>query len=342
MSYSARIRQFLRNIQDVAPKNLPAILLSAALAFGGLPLLVYAWSINQLPDFTWNDLTGTLLAVCTTGTLVVTLIVVYCLSAGYFARIALESVYPEAAHHVPVKPDQLDMPDAPYVRLIRGPFILGVTCFSTLMWVGLLLFMSSEQLVSPHRERLFGALFAALFAVTILVVFDWRRFRSQWMRQGLLSLLCGAVATFVTIITAWSIGPDSLVAKRQENVSNQTFAIDWQQVGSAALDHAILIGMVAVVGTVALINFRRIMLCIGGHVRGIASQSSWRPPVRLRAALTWVFHTVFGDAADRRLVRAKMWISLWFCFRVPFFSLPATWRLLETHMSGAEISSLSA
>ncbi|MBB6580363.1 hypothetical protein [Ralstonia solanacearum] len=313
MSYWARIRQFLGAVQDVAPKNLPTILLSAALAFGGLPLLAYAWSINQLPDFTWNDLTGTLLAVCTTGTLVVTLIVAYCLSAGYFGRIALESVYPEAANHIPAKSEGPDMPGAPYVQLIRGPFILGVTCFSTLTWVGLFLSMSSEQLVSPHDERLFGALFVALFAVAVLVLFDWRRFRRQWVRHGLFSLLCGAIATFVTIITAWSVGAGSLVTKRQENVSDQAAAIDWTSVWTAALNHALWIGMVAIMGTVALINLGVITSSVGRGVRGISRQISWRPPACLMAAMTRAFHILVGEASDRKLVRAKMWIALWFC-----------------------------
>ncbi|MGE1001447.1 hypothetical protein [Ralstonia pseudosolanacearum] len=313
MSYWARIRQFLGAVQEVAPKNLPTILLSAALAFGGLPLLAYAWSINQLPDFTWNDLTGTLLAVCTTGTLLVTLIVAYCLSAGYFGRVALEFVYPEAAQHVPAKQEGLYMLDPSYVRLIRGPFILGVTCFSTLIWVGLFLFMSSEQLVSPHNERLFGALIVALLAVAVLVLFDWRRFRRQWVRHGLLSLLCGAIATFVTIIAAWSVAPNSLVTKRQENVSDTAATIDWTPVWTAALNHALWIGMVAVIGTVALINLGVITSSVGRGVRGIAHQISWRPPPWLGTATTWVFHILVGDASDRRLVRAKMWIALWFC-----------------------------
>ncbi|MBX9432258.1 hypothetical protein KY487_23765 [Ralstonia pseudosolanacearum] len=313
VSYWARIRQFLGVIQDVAPKNLPTILLSAALAFGGLPLLAYAWSINQLPDFTWNDLTGTLLAVCTTGTLVVTLIVVYCLSAGHFGRIALEFVYPEAAHHVLAKPEGPHVPDAPYVRLIRGPFILGVTCFSTLIWVGLFLSMSSEQLISPHKERLFGALLVALLAVTVLIVFDWRRFRRQWIRHGLLSLLCGAIATLVTIIMAWSMGPDSLVIRRQENLSDQAVTFDWAPVCTAALNHALWIGMVVVVCTVVLINLGVIASSVGRGVRSIAHQISWRPPACLGRAMTWVFHILFGDAPNRKLVRAKMWIALWFC-----------------------------
>ncbi|AXW61548.1 hypothetical protein CJO94_05845 [Ralstonia solanacearum] len=202
-------RDYLDDATEAVKKNFSVAASVSALAFGGLTLLLYAWSIGQLPDFTWNDLTGTLFAVCVTGVLVVALIVAYCLSAGYFARSALEAVYPEAAQDVPAKQTEAGEPDQPYARLIRGPFILGATCFSVLAWVGLLTALSSGRLVSPYREQLLGALVAALVAIVVLVLVDWRRFQRQWkwIRYALLSLLIGAIAMVAVILTAWSVDP---------------------------------------------------------------------------------------------------------------------------------------
>lgn len=282
-----------------------------ALAFGGLTLLLYAWSIGQLPEFTWNDLTGTLLAVCTTGVFVVVLVVAYCLSAGYFARSALEAVYPEAARHVPAEQGAAGASTEPYARLIRGPFILGATCFSVLAWVGVLVALSSERLVSPHNEHLLVALFAALVSVAILVLVDWKRFSSQWVRYTLLSVLSGAIVTVIVIITAWSVGPSSLV-KSVTNASGKAAPVEWSSYWVAALDHVAGIGISVAIGVAALLNLGRIVSIIGRVLLWGARLIPWKWPKWLVRAVTWTSRVVAGDAPDRRLIRAKVYVTFWF------------------------------
>ncbi|MHA6853497.1 hypothetical protein [Ralstonia pseudosolanacearum] len=308
-----RFRRYLRVAYKAIQGNFSLVASVTALAFGGLTLLMYAWSIGQLPEFTWNDLTGTLLAVCATGVLVVVLVVAYCLSAGYFARSALEAVYPEAAQHLALEQASADLSSEPYARLIRGPFILGATCFSVLAWVGLLVALSAERLVSPHNEHLLFALFGALVAVAILVLVDWKRFDSQWVRYALLSVLSGTIVALVVIITAWSVGPTSLVTKILSKASGHAGTVDWSSYWVAALDHVIGIGMSVAIGVAALLNLGTIMSLVGRGLRWIVDLIPWTWPEWLSQAVTKTSHVVVGDAPDRRLIRAKVYVTFWFC-----------------------------
>lgn len=285
----------------------------SALAIGGLTLLMYAWSIGQLPDFTWNDLTGTLLAVCATGVLVVAAVVLYCLSAGYFARAALEAVYPEAAHHVSKPPQDPSTPAEPYVRIIRGPFILGATCFSVLAWVGLFIGGSRETMVAPHNEHLIGALIVAIVTMVLLLLVDWRRFRRQWPRYSLLSIFAGAAVVLVVVMTAWSVGPDNLVTKGPMKSSALPFAFDWAAYSVAALNHVILIGAAVAIAMSILLNFRMIASFVGRLVRWLVGLISWKWPGWLVHVLAWTSCVVVGDAPDRRLIKAKVYVTTVFC-----------------------------
>ncbi|API73550.1 hypothetical protein AC251_02670 [Ralstonia pseudosolanacearum] len=307
-----RLKRYLLIAYKAIQENFSVVASVTALAFGGLTLLLYAWSIGQLPEFTWNDLTGTLLAVCTTGILVVVLVVAYCLSAGYFARSALEAVYPEAARHVPAERGTASTSTEPYARLIRGPFILGATCFSVLAWVGLLVALSSNRLVSPHNDHLLLALFAALVAVAILMLVDWRRFSTQWVRYTLLSVLSGAIATVIVIITAWSVGPSSLVMKNAAKASGQAATVEWSSYWVAALDHVAGIGMSVAIGVAVLLNLGWIVSTVGRGLLWIAHLIPWKWPNWLVGAMTWTSHVVAGDAPDRRLIRAKVYVTFWF------------------------------
>lgn len=307
------LRDYLDDATEAVKKNLSVAASVAALAFGGLTLLLYAWSIGQLPDFTWNDLTGTLFAVCVTGVLVVALIVAYCLSAGYVARSALEAVYEEAAQDVPAKQTEVGELDQPYGRLIRGPFILGATCFSVLAWVGLLTALSSGRLVSPYHEQLLGALITALFAIVVLVLIDWRRFQRPWqsIRYALLSLLIGTIAMVVVIITAWSVGPDSLVQKDLAKTSSAA-TVNWSAYWVMALQHVIAIGVSVAVSVAVLFSLGPILSAAGRVVSWALRFVRWRWLDCLVRALTRTSRVVVGDAADRRLMRAKVYVTFWF------------------------------
>ncbi|MET2477045.1 hypothetical protein [Ralstonia pseudosolanacearum] len=312
MKRKNRLGRYLRVAYRAVQRNFSVVAFVSALAFGGLTLLLYACSIGQLPEFTWNDLTGTLLAVCATGVLVVALVVAYCLSAGYVARSALESVYPEAAHHVPTTPPVPGITE-PYMHLTRPPFILGATCFSILAWVGLFVGVSSERLVAPHNEHLLGALFTALAAVVILVLVDWRRFHRQWARYNLLSILSGAIAMLIVIITAWSVGPSSLATKSPARTSALAATIDWASYWVAALDHALGIGLSVAIGVAVLLNFGSIASHAGRFMYWLARLIPWRWPNWLVRAVTWTSHVVAAYAPDRRLIKAKVYVTFWFC-----------------------------
>lgn len=314
MARRSRFSRYLRVVYRAAQRNLSVVAFVSALAFGGLTLLLYACSIGQLPEFTWNDLTGTLLAVCATGVLVVVFVVAYCLSAGYFARLALESVYPEAAHHVSAAPPDTPASIEPYMQLTRPPFILGATCFSILAWVGVFIGISSERLVPPHNEHLLGALITALAAVVILVLVDWGRFHRQWVRYSLLSILSGSIAMLIVIITTWSVGPSSLVMKSPVRVSGAAVAIDWVSYWVTALDHALGIGLSVTIGMMVLLNLASIMSHVGRFIRLLIRLIPWRWPNWLVLAVTSTSHIVVGDVSNRRLTKAKVYVT--FCFYV--------------------------
>lgn len=314
MPYTARqrpLRLYLR-VYRVVQNNFPMVAFVSALAFGGLTLLLYACSIGQLPEFTWNDLTGTLLAVCTTGVLVVMCIVTYCLSAGYFARSALESVYPEAAHHISLESPGNPATIKPYIPLTQAPFIIGTTCFSILAWIALIIGMSTERLVPPHNDHLIGALFCALVSVVILLLVDWGRFRYQWVRFSLLSILYGAIAMLIVIITTWSVGPSSLITKNPSRALRPAVTIDWTSYWVSALDYAPAIGLFVAIGVAALLNLKLIMSYAVRFLRWLLGMIPWRWPDWLVRAAGRTSHVVVGSATDRKLIRAKIYVTV--CF----------------------------
>jgi hypothetical protein len=317
-----RFRRYARVIYGAGKRNFAVVASVSALAFGGLTLLLYAVSIGQLPEFTWNDLTGTLLAVCVTGALVVAVVVAYCLCAGYFARSALEAVYPEAAYHVSAAVADPHASPAPYALLIRGRFISGATCFSILAWVGLAIGVSTERLIWPYEKHLVGALVIAFVAVTLLLLIDWRRFRQQWLRYALLSILCGAIATLIVIITAWSVGPDKLVTRDQVRSLGQPVTIDWTSYSVRALDHAIAVGLSVAIAMVILFNLRTITSHAGRFIHRLVGRIPFKMPSWLVLALGRASHVLVGAAPDRRLIKAKVYVTAVFClFTIAVFTM---------------------
>ncbi|MCA8002002.1 hypothetical protein [Burkholderia metallica] len=166
----ARIRQFIR-------QNPIAALSALVLSFGGLPLLLYSNSVDQLPDFTLSDLTGTLIATFATEVTLAAAVGLYCLLAGLAARMVLDRFYPDDPVGVPP-------PAAPSLNatvrqsLVKGPFIVLVTVLTVVVWAdggsvgtGVSPFVhwrdtTMEILVST-------AYFVAYVTLVCLVLFDW-------------------------------------------------------------------------------------------------------------------------------------------------------------------------
>ncbi|ACR32855.1 hypothetical protein [Burkholderia glumae] len=329
----AFVREKYNAIKDNVEKHLSVVALVSAFALGGLTLLFYALSIGQLPEFTWNDLTGTLLAVCVTGVLVVALSASYCLLAGYFARWALESVYPEAANDAPTTTSDPTGSIAPYVRLMRGWFIPGATCLSILAWIVIVVLGARQRLVAPHQEHLIGALVVAVVSLLILLLVDWRRFRQQALRYILISALGGALTTVCVILAAWSVVPGSMIISESPKSSAHTQILDWSRCGVVALNNAILVGVSVAVIAILLIKFKAIALWAVRFVhRSIANilekLPDWEWLSWAANKATWLVRIVLwfarifkrtsyvaiGAAPDRRLTNAKIRVIVVFGF----------------------------
>lgn len=332
MVEQARLRNFkryLRVILKAARRNLMATASILALTFGGLTLLLYACSIGQLPEFSWNDLTGTLLAVCITGLIVVGIFVVYCLFTGYFARSSLEWVYPEAANyaHRPVK-DNSPSEITPYTQLMRPAFIIGTTLFSVLSWTLLITSISSEQLVSPYREQLYGSLIASILTIAALISIDWTRFTSQFIRHSLVSILVSTTATVITILVAWSEGPSSLAIKIKNPPRTLSSTADFSEYWLWAINHATVIGISFLFLSILVLNIKKIVSCAQKIVQKIAHRIPWKLPEWLVNNTNKVLYAIGGDASDRKLLLAKA------CSTVIFFASSSIALLTAFLMAG--------
>ncbi|GJG96833.1 hypothetical protein [Cupriavidus pauculus] len=292
-----------------AKKKFSLVLTSTSLTLGGITLLFNSLGIGHLPDFTWNDLFGTLLAVCATGVLVVAALVLYCLCAGFAARWALELVYPDAA----LAPEDSNTGDdkTAYRRLVRGPFVLGATCLSVLGWTAAIISLSDTSLISPYNERLWTSLTLALATVTALVLIDWHRFAVKGCRNALLGLLAGSITTTILIIAAWANGPDTLVIHSSNHVDNQP-QVDWTPYLLRALDQSLAIGIIAVAIALGLIYLKHVV----ATVTWSATLLLRLIPRQIRARVVCIFkpalHLVAGDRADATFIGAKILVTMAF------------------------------
>lgn len=158
-------------------QNPIATLSALVLSFGGLPLLLYSNSVDQLPDFTLSDLTGTLIATFATEVTLAVAVGWYCLLAGLAARFVLVRFYPDDPVGTP--PSPVPSPNATVRQgLVKGPFIVLVTVLTVVVWAdggavgtGVSPFVhwrntTLEILVST-------AYFVAYVTLVCLVLFDW-------------------------------------------------------------------------------------------------------------------------------------------------------------------------
>ncbi|KVW90431.1 hypothetical protein [Burkholderia cepacia] len=129
------IRERFDEIADKHPFTLLSLMV---LVLGGVPLLLYSLSLDQVPDFTLTELTGTLIATFLVEIGLVGVFGVYSLIAGFAARFVLDRFYDDT--HVvafgqmgPLTQNQ-QMRD----RLVRGRFIVIATVLTVLIWTDLL------------------------------------------------------------------------------------------------------------------------------------------------------------------------------------------------------------
>ncbi|WP_321950526.1 hypothetical protein [Burkholderia cenocepacia] len=129
------IRERFDEIADKHPFTLLSLMV---LVLGGVPLLLYSLSLDQVPDFTLTELTGTLIATFLVEIGLIGVFGVYSLIAGFAARFVLDQFYDDT--HVvafgqmgPLTRNQ-QMRD----RLVRGRFIVIATVLTILIWTDLL------------------------------------------------------------------------------------------------------------------------------------------------------------------------------------------------------------
>ncbi|WP_175724118.1 hypothetical protein [Burkholderia ambifaria] len=129
------IRERFDEIADKHPFTLLSLMV---LVLGGVPLLLYSLSLDQVPDFTLTELTGTLIATFLVEIGLIGVFGVYSLIAGFAARFVLDQFYDDT-HAVafgqmgPLTQNQ-QMRD----RLVRGRFIVIATVLTVLIWTDLL------------------------------------------------------------------------------------------------------------------------------------------------------------------------------------------------------------
>ena len=300
-----------------------------ALLFGGIVLLFYVLSIGQLPEFTLGDVAGTFLAITVTAAVVGAVLVFYCLMAGYFARSALESVYPDAAKHA-VGSNVVDETSDFYTQVMRIKFLFGATCFSILVWTTVFAIFERSVLKSPFCYQLYLSSIGALSALSILIFLDWRRYQRKWLRYLFIGPLVGGVVMFAIIIASWSVDPVAVVVQspvvqvsaKIDGQSDHRLILNW-------LNHIVLVSAIAML-SIALLPFFGKVLSSGAQ--WIASLIEIIPsPTRqnLSANCMATCTRIFGGPEDRRLIRAKIYVALVFLL-IPLMAFVTSYGLAST------------
>ncbi|QTB44328.1 hypothetical protein J3J51_00170 [Burkholderia pseudomallei] len=281
---------------------------------GGVLLLTHALAIGELPEFTWSDITGTLIAVFVAATFFVIVLVGYSLFAGLFARVVLEWFYPEAAAHPDGRMSGRIASWPPYARLIRGPFVLWVTGFVALAWLTLYLQTATDVLKAPYEEQLDWMLVIAWVAMVPLFLLDWTRFKCQLLRHVLLAAWCGSLVVVGVLLTAWSVAPERFSQKRPHAAAEGSTPPphDWSGTLTWILNHDVILMMVVMGVVLALTN----LSWIGGWIAPLM--------VSVRKTAVWSWSNVacqqvarfarflLGEASDRRMMLAKLSITATF------------------------------
>lgn len=306
-------------------KNLSKFGLLYAFAFGGLILLVYILSIEQLPDFTWNDLTGTLLAVCATAILAITLITIYGLISGYIARVALEHIYPEAAQQTKTKSNDPLASPKPYEQLIRAPFILRVTFFTFLFWTGIVAAASPTELISPYHTYLYASLLSALISTSILIIGNWEASTIKWTKILLTATSIGSASILSTIIIAWSADTGLIAKNPPPEPPSQSTSIDLSNYSLWAINHIFHIGISFTFLTILILIRKQFFTYVKFVTNELGKFIKWEEWVWPKWAIVLVSPRTQEKRANHRLIIAKICIVACFCLSSSLPFLTATW-----------------
>ncbi|WP_175690212.1 hypothetical protein [Burkholderia anthina] len=201
-------QQFLERLGEFAKQNPIAILSWLVLSCGALPLLLYANGVDQLPDFTLSELTGTLIASFALELMLVPLIGWYCVLAGLAARSVLNYFYPDdPASTVPGTIAAVRA--ATRQQLVRGRFIILVSLLTGMIWLDVLSAVGGFSPFSRWHEPAMMVLVsttyvAAYVAMFGLILFDWRvpGLRRQLVHRALWSVFLFSVLVNVATFLA--------------------------------------------------------------------------------------------------------------------------------------------
>lgn len=108
------------------------------LVLGGVPLLLYSLSLDQVPDFTLTELTGTLIATFIVEIGLIGVFGVYALIAGFAARFVLDQFYADTHGVAFGQMGPLTLNQQMRDRLVRGRFIVIATVLTVLIWTDIL------------------------------------------------------------------------------------------------------------------------------------------------------------------------------------------------------------
>lgn len=199
-------KTILRRCIKLAEEHFVFIASVCILTLGGLPLLFYAIHIDQLPDFSLTDLTGTLIASFFTEVFLGSALALYFLLPSTFARRALRRRYPLAIYWS--KPDPARIVEqlaqsGSVDYLMNSGFIVGTTVITLYIWGGvaaLTFGKSAPDLPFPGRL----AYWCGLGSSALLTAVDWRgtHNRSKF-KYCLRALSILSVIALVGSLLAW-------------------------------------------------------------------------------------------------------------------------------------------
>ncbi|WP_155632271.1 hypothetical protein [Burkholderia cepacia] len=297
----ARIRQFIR-------QNPIATLSALVLSFGGLPLLLYSNSVDQLPDFTLSDLTGTLIATFATEVTLAAAVGWYCLLAGLAARFVLVRFYPDDPVGTP--PSPAPSPNATVrQRLVKGPFVVLVTVLTAVVWVDVGAVGTGVSPFVHWRDTTMEVLvstayFVAYITLMCLVLFDWHgtgviRRIGRKVVWGLL-----LVATIFSCV-AWAIARHDLgLVDTVSKADPHPVAWAWRSIAACSLAGwygygAIALGVLASVIALAVAVWRWRMNHSGWSVLRMvmAAVAPWGLLGLCKAAEAYGIRAVLSDNA---------------------------------------------